>query len=640
MTPTERILSALTDRGCDFKQNGKDWSARCPAHDDKNPSLSISTGDDGRVLAYCHAGCDFKSICDGLGLRQSDLMPDNSADIYTTQAAPNKKQASSNGSPDKTYKTANAAVSVLEGYSGKPSGQWIYHDRHGHPVGVVVRWDKSGEKTYKQVSLNSEGWICRGIPEPRPLYGLPGLADAERVFITEGEKAADAARAIGLTTTTSSQGAHSPDKTDWSPLAGKECVILPDNNDPGKEYAESVSDSLAKLTPPATVKVVNLDGLPDGGDIDDWIEARRGTDKDELRQQVQARADKAEVIPTRALPRERKRARIEFCPIPASQLGDSEKLEWMWHGYLCRGYTMLLVGLWKAGKSTLLSYLIKAMEAGGDLAGKVSPAKVLVITEEGSGLWARRRDDVGFGDHAHFDIRPFKCRPRMPDWIEYIEMVADTVRNGDYDLVIIDTWQSVSPCSDENDAAGMMAALSPLHIITEAGAAVLVAHHPRKGDASEGQASRGSGALPGFVDTIVELRRFNAQEAEDRRRKLRGLSRFDETPAEVVIELTDGGYVLVGTTGDAKRQDRLEVISGILSPAEWKSAETIRENWPTGDVPKSGLRTLQLDLNHGVENGQWMREGKGRRRDQYRYRIDSRTVQPLSTGNELKLTED
>ena len=93
-------------------------------------------------------------------------------------------------------------------------------------------------------------------------------------------------------------------------------------------------------------------------------------------------------------------------------------------------------------------------------------------------MWARRRDDVGFGDHAHFDIRPFKCRPRPAGLDMYIDKVAAAVERGEYDLVIIDTWAAVNPCPDENDAAGMMAALSPLHSIADAGAAILLAHHP------------------------------------------------------------------------------------------------------------------------------------------------------------------
>ena len=66
-------------------------------------------------------------------------------------------------------------------------------------------------------------------------------------------------------------------------------------------------------------------------------------------------------------------------------------------------------------------------------------------------------------------------------------------------------------------------------------------------------------------------------QADDRRRKLRGHSRFDETPAEVVIELSDAGYRLVGSTGDANRADRQQVIAEILSDGVLRTPDEIRE---------------------------------------------------------------
>ncbi|MHB8201947.1 MAG: hypothetical protein ACYDD9_14185 [Acidithiobacillus sp.] len=49
------------------------WIARCPAHDDRRPSLAISEGRDGRVLLRCWAGCELPAICNALGLRIADL---------------------------------------------------------------------------------------------------------------------------------------------------------------------------------------------------------------------------------------------------------------------------------------------------------------------------------------------------------------------------------------------------------------------------------------------------------------------------------------------------------------------------------------------------------------------------------------
>jgi hypothetical protein len=51
------------------------WSARCPAHEDKGPSLAIKETDDGRVLLHCFAGCSVGEIVDSLGISLSDLFP-------------------------------------------------------------------------------------------------------------------------------------------------------------------------------------------------------------------------------------------------------------------------------------------------------------------------------------------------------------------------------------------------------------------------------------------------------------------------------------------------------------------------------------------------------------------------------------
>jgi len=605
----ELLLSKLPDA----KKNGKGWSARCPAHDDRRPSLSISQGDDGRALVNCFSGCTVDAICAAMGLRVADLMP-------TDDRLPTKP-TKVNGKPPTTYQTAEAAIEALERQHGKRSVHWTYRDANGDPVGVIVRWDKADGKEIRPVALRGDQWVIGGMPEPRPLYCLPDLAGASRVYICEGEKSADAARTIELVTTTSAHGSQSPNKTDWTPLAGKQCVILPDNDEPGDKYADAVGAILAKLTPAPVVKLVELPGLPDHGDIVDWVDAHDAVEAETLRERIEGMADEAEPIRIRAAPRERDRARIECCPIPASKLGDGEQVEWPWHGYLATGFITLLVGLWKGGKTTLVGHLLKCFGSGGDLAGAVVPAKVLVITEEGNGLWARRRDEVGFGDHVYFHVRPFKTRPTFREWETYVNSVAKVVRAGGFNVVIFDTWQAVNPCPDENDAAGTMRAVTPLHGISEEGVAILLVHHPKKGDAGEGQASRGSGALTGFVDIILELRRFNAQEADDRRRKLKSHSRFEETPAEVVIELMDAGYRLVGSTGDANRDDRQQVIVEILNDTDWLTAEGVRDQWPEGAIPKPSKRTIQLDLNHGYDAGRWDRAGAGKRNDPYRYRF-------------------
>jgi hypothetical protein len=64
----ETLADALGGR-----RSGDGWIARCPAHNDRHPSLSINEGTDGRVLLHCHAGCSVEAILAAQGLETRDL---------------------------------------------------------------------------------------------------------------------------------------------------------------------------------------------------------------------------------------------------------------------------------------------------------------------------------------------------------------------------------------------------------------------------------------------------------------------------------------------------------------------------------------------------------------------------------------
>lgn len=308
-------------------------------------------------------------------------------------------------------------------------------------------------------------------------------------------------------------------------------------------------------------------------------------------------------------------------PVRASELTGGEGIKWAWYGYLAAEHLTLFTGLSKvAGKTTLLAHLLVALEHGGDLAGTVMPGGVLVVSEESAALWQRRITDLGIGDHAEFLIRPFKLRPTQRQWEQFIDSLAGLVREHEYAVVIFDTLSTLWPVTNENDAAETLTALTPLHRLTEAGAAVLLVHHPRKSEGDQGKASRGSGALPGFVDIIVELRRFDPQRRDDRRRVLTTYSRFDETPGEVVIELTDDGYTAVGTRAESSRQDRMEVIAELLPDTEpGLTAAEVRDQWPDDGIPKPGPRSLHADLLYGYEQRRWQRTGEGKKGNPFRF---------------------
>ena len=289
--PIEKVLDALRSAGCEPKPTGKAWASRCPAHDDHNPSLSTTEGKDGRALIRCHAGCSTVDVVAALGLTMANLMPEHSQ----TGNCSAKRWAA-----PRTYPTARDAVADLERRRGPRSCLWTYHDAEGEPVGVVVRWDRPGDgKDYRPISRNGSGWSIGGMAEPRPLYHLPDLLRSEeRVYVGEGEKVADAIRSLGLTATTSPHGSKSPQKTDWTPLAGKDVGILSDNDDSGRKYAETVAAILAKLRPIPVVRIVELPDLPPGGDMVEFIAARRaaGLNDEAIRAEIEALTDAVPVF--------------------------------------------------------------------------------------------------------------------------------------------------------------------------------------------------------------------------------------------------------------------------------------------------------------------------------------------------------
>ncbi len=307
---------------------------------------------------------------------------------------------------------------------------------------------------------------------------------------------------------------------------------------------------------------------------------------------------------------------INICDIT----GETD-ITYQWDGYLSPGHTTLLTGLWKAGKTTLLAWLYRIMDEGGHLATEVCKSKVLVVTEESHGIWMNRRETVGLKNNLTIISRPFMGKPSMDEWLKLISWLASQVRTQKFDLVVFDTLSTLWPVMKENDAGQVTGALTPLYGITESGAAVLLCHHPRKGDGEEAQGSRGSGALPSFVDCIIELRRYKPSDPIDTRRTLRAYSRFDETLDEVVLNWNPkDGYTTIGTKAESKRADRLlTIIELLVLEPPGLAVDEIRDSWPEDGIPKPSKRTIQGDLKSACESGDVERSGDGKSGSPYRY---------------------
>ncbi len=136
----------------------------------------------------------------------------------------------------------------------------------------VMRTDKAdGSKTFCTQHLSNGRWVKKAPPKPWPLYKPDEVVGEDTVIVAEGEKCAEVLRDHGFCATTSATGSSSPQHTDWSPLAGKTVIIIPDNDDPGRVYRDKVANLLAKLDPPVDIKAVDTSSWVDGHDIADIV---------------------------------------------------------------------------------------------------------------------------------------------------------------------------------------------------------------------------------------------------------------------------------------------------------------------------------------------------------------------------------
>lgn len=75
------------------RKTSRGWTAKCPSHQDRSPSLSIREGDDGRLLVRCFGGCSAAEIVGAMGLSLKDLFPDEGPDRSKLREASRRREA-------------------------------------------------------------------------------------------------------------------------------------------------------------------------------------------------------------------------------------------------------------------------------------------------------------------------------------------------------------------------------------------------------------------------------------------------------------------------------------------------------------------------------------------------------------------
>ena len=165
----------------------------------------------------------------------------------------------------------------------------------------------------------------------------------------------------------------------------------------------------------------------------------------------------------------------------------------------------------------------------------------------------------------------------------------------------------------ENNAGDVLHALAPLQEAAGQGLAVIVVRHERKGAGRPSVSGRGSSAFTAAMDIVMSIRRAEGN-ARPTIRRIQALSRFDATPDSLFVELTDGGYVVLGDSAAVAVSEAEEAILGVLpvSEAEALTMEELIER--SGKKRTTVQEVLKSLTDCGIE-----RTGSGHKGGAFRY---------------------
>jgi hypothetical protein len=300
-----------------------------------------------------------------------------------------------------------------------------------------------------------------------------------------------------------------------------------------------------------------------------------------------------------------------FAPLSVATLLDQPEDEaraWVWDEYLAEGCLALLAAKPKTGKSTLVYELVGKVADGKPFLGRATkPGKVVVLALEEHKRDVRKRlQRLGL---AHPENVLIHVGP-LADTASTYHQLTEFIRQYGVTLVIVDTLNTFWTVQEENDAGQVTVAVKPLLTLArETGAAVLLVHHARKSEGEYGDEIRGSGALFSLLDVALILKRHEVEN----QRKLTAMSRYAETPAELLIELRDHGYESLGDPAAVGKSAKLAKLEAALADFP-QDVETLAK---TAGVASKAAYSL---LNQLFAANRASRDGDGRRSSPYLFK--------------------
>jgi hypothetical protein len=235
----------------------RQWSAKCPAHDDGTSSLSIGQGEDGRILVTCHAGCDVDAICESLDIAVAELFQSDDLSAFERPAArePSVRPLASTAVTVEALANAKGlSAELLFGFdlvNLSDGGVAIpYFDANGHATfktrtSLVA---KEGSRWPRGVSAMAYGiWLLPLLHRPR-----------RRILLVEGESDCWTAWSYGIPAI-GIPGATACKTITLEVLEGIDRIdVLQERDRAGEEFVVRVRDRLSELGWAGEARVVTL----------------------------------------------------------------------------------------------------------------------------------------------------------------------------------------------------------------------------------------------------------------------------------------------------------------------------------------------------------------------------------------------
>ena len=294
----------------------------------------------------------------------------------------------------------------------------------------------------------------------------------------------------------------------------------------------------------------------------------------------------------------------------------TESVHWIVNGFVATGGITELGAKVKMGKTTLAMALVRAVLDGLTfLGGPTSKTPVVYLTEQPPVSFREAMVRADLLGRSEFFVLSHVAVRGMP-WAQVAAHAMAKCKSAGAGLLIVDTLPQFAGLvgDSENNSGDALAAMQPLQQAAAEGIGVILIRHERKAGGEVGDSGRGSSAFAGAVDIVLSLRRPEGNSRKTMR-LLRALSRFSETPEELLIDLTDEGFLSLGEPHDAVMK---EAKNSILAALPEMEIDAIPLKEITGITGISRV-TAQRAIDELVRDGELSIVGAGKKGDPFRY---------------------